>query len=909
MSPRPRLPWHVRLASRLLSERERTEFIAELMDMYQRRLRRSDRAAADARLQREGRRAFVHLLRLRFGRLARPRLTPRPPALSGAGSVGPRRDRTRRPLGERIMNLATLFHFGARRLWASMTSTMTIVLTVALGLGGTTAAFAIVHGVLLEPLPYEDGHDLMQVYTSWPDGREWGFSAADYLALEEEQTSFASVGVYSNPNVTLRVDDGVEQIEILSVSASFFPTLGIRPVRGRTFTEEEDRPGSPNLAVVSHAFWRDRLGGRDDAVGLRLTIDQEPYTIVGVLAPRAGPVEHGYPILRNLRLAPPSRKGPFVLRALARLRPGVSPETAATEVAAINDRLFPVWQDSWPARETTWRLRPLKDSIVGDAATSMLIALSAVGLLLVIACTNAAGLLVARGLRQRPEIAVRAALGASRPRIIAEFLAESAILAGLGAGLGLGLAALGVRLATTIGAGFIPRIHEIGLDAPVLLFYALTTLGSLVLFGFVPALQSSGGGLTLELASAGRGRTSGLRANAIRRLLVSAEFAVTAPLLIGAVLLVLSLGNLLRVDPGYDADRLFTAFVSLPPSYDDENEESENERRRAVWDELSRRLAALPEVEAVGFSNGRPPAQPAFGNNFLLEDRPRRSGEAQLSVPWVQASPSYFSVLGVRLVEGRMFDASADGRVALVDETWARRFYPGESAVGRRFRHGACTRPDCNAWEVIGVVEDVRYTGIADAGEGTMYLNARQFTPGALFFVVRTAVDDPLSVLPAFRSLVREIEPGAPISEVATGRELVRETLQEPRYLSFLVGGFAAIALLLALVGIYGIMIHFVQEHRREIGIRLALGGTPRSIASMVLRTGLGLVAVGTAVGVVAGFALTRTLSSVLFGVGAADPLVFAAVALGLLGLAALTGYSPARQAAGIDPANLLQEE
>lgn len=798
------------------------------------------------------------------------------------------------------MNLATFFRYGARRLKASTTSTVTIVLTVALGLGGTTAAFAIVHGVLLEPLPYEDAHDLMRVYTSWPDGREWSFSAADYMALAEQQTSFASVAVYDPGNVTLRMNDRVEQVRILSVSASFFPTLGLRPVRGRSFTEAEDRPGSLNLAVVSHAFWRDRLGAREDVVGSRMTLDYEPYTIVGVLGPGAGPVEYDYPVLRNQRLAPPSRKGPFFLRALVRLRPGVLPETAGTEIAAINDRLFPVWQDSWQNRDVTWRLRSLKEEIVGDAATSTLIALAAVAFLLVIACTNAAGLLVARGLRQRPEIAVRAALGAARPRIIAELLAESAILAGLGAAVGLGLAALGVRLATTVGAGFIPRIHEIGLDGPVLLFFALATLGSLALFGLMPALQSSGGGLTLELASAGRGRASGLKANALRRLLVSAEFAVTAPLLIGAVLMLVSLGNLLKVDPGYDPDRLLTAFVTLPPSNYDANEP-----RLAAWDELSRRLTALPGVEAVGFANGRPPAEPAFGNNFLLEDRPVRSGEGQPSVPWVYASPSYLSVLGVRLVEGRMFDANTDGRVALVDETWARRFYPGESAVGRRFREGGGR----DVWEVIGVVEDIRYTGIADAGEGTMYLNARQFTPTALFFVVRTATEEPLSVVPAFRRLVREIEPSAAISEVATGRELVRETLQEPRYLSFLVGGFATVALLLALVGIYGIMIYFVQEHRREIGIRLALGGTPRSVASMVLRTGLGLVAVGTAVGVVAGFALTRTLSSVLFEVRAADPLVFTAVALGLLGLAAVAGYWPARQAAGIDPASLLQEE
>ncbi len=889
MSSGPRLPGYLR-ASRALPEPERAELVSELLELYGRRLRRSGRAAADAWLRRESRRALVHLLRLRLGGSGRSRSVPTA--------------RARSSIRETPMNLTSAFRYGARRLKASPTSTATIVLTVALGLGGTTAAFAVVHGVLIEPLPYDDAGELTTIYTSWPDGREWGFSAADYQALEEEQTSFASVAVYDPDLVTLEVDDQVDQLRLLSVTASFFGTLGLRTATGRTFGDEEDQPGSPNLVVASHAFWRDRLGGRGDVVGSAVTIDEEPYTIVGVLAPTAGPLEQEYPLFRNRRLEPPSRKGPFSLRALARLRPGVSPETATAELQAIGRRLFPVWQDSWPTRETTWGLRSLEESIVGDAAASTLVALAAVGLLLVIACTNAASLLVARGLRQRPEIAVRAALGASRSRLVTEMLAESAILAGLGAAAGLGLAVLGIRLATTIGAGFIPRVNEIGLDGSVLLFFVCVTLASLALFGLVPALQSSGGGLTRELASAGRGRTSGLRAHALRRLLVGAEFAVTAPLLIGAALLLVSLGKLLRVDPGYDAHRLLTAHVTLPRAYWEEREP-----RLVFWDELARRLAERPEVEGVAFSNGRPPSEPGFGNNFLLEDRPLRPGEGQPSVPWVIASPSYFSVLGLRLLDGRMFDADSDGRVAIVDETWARRFYPGERAVGRRFRQGGCTRPDCDRWEVIGVVEDVRYTGIADAGEGTMYLNGRQITPTENFVVVRTTTDEPLAALPALRDLVRELEPDAPVSEVATGRELVRESLQEPRYLSLLIGGFAGVALLLALVGIYGIMVYFVQEHRRGIGIRLALGGTPRSIVALVLRTGLRLVAAGTALGIVVALVLTRYLSSILFEVRPADPVTFAGVAVGLVGLAAAAGYWPARQAAAIDPAGLLRDE
>ena len=399
-------------------------------------------------------------------------------------------------------------------------------------------------------------------------------------------------------------------------------------------------------------------------------------------------------------------------------------------------------------------------------------------------------------------------------------------------------------------------------------------------------------------------RAATVRTNRLRRALVGAEFAVTTPLLVGSVLLLVSMGNLLRVDPGYDADGLLTAFVSVPAeTFGDVAEVA------PFWDRLTERIAALPGVESVGISDGRPPDQPGFGNNFVLEDRPLPANESQPTVPWVIASPDYFEVLGVALLDGRMFDERTEGRVALVDRAWAERFYPGESAVGRRFRHGGCTQPDCDPWEVLGVVDNVRYTGIADAGEGTMYLNRNQFPSAGVFLVVRTTADDPMTMLPAIRGIVREAEPAAPISEVATGRELLMDSLQEPRYLSLLIGGFAVVALLLSLVGVYGVMAYFVQEHRRSIGIRLALGGAPRTIVAYVLRNGLQLVVAGTAVGLLAGFLTARTLSSLLYGVGASDPLAFGAVTAGLLTLAVAACYWPARRAASIDPAGLLRDE
>lgn len=555
-------------------------------------------------------------------------------------------------------------------------------------------------------------------------------------------------------------------------------------------------------------------------------------------------------------------------------------------------------------------MRDLKEHVVGDAGRVLWVALSAVGFLLLIACANAANLLVARGLAQRSELAVRNALGASRGRLLRHLLAESGVLALAGAGAALGLAVAGVGLVTSYGARFIPRIHEVGLTGPVLLFFGAATLGALALFGVVPALQATGSTVrdpASTLRSGGAGASTDPGARRLRHVLVGGQFAVAAPLLVGAGLLLVSLDRLREVDPGFDGRHTLTAQLHLPP---DRYPYADSAGVREAWERLANEIRELPGVASAGLGTGRPPDRPAFGNNFVVEDRPLGEGEAQPATPWVVAEPGYFRTLGLDVVEGRMFDGERDPpRVALVDETWAGRFFPEGHAVGRRFRHGACTRPSCPAWTVLGVVEDVRYTGLDDPGEGTVYMNFRRWPDLTAFVIVRTVTDEPEALIPTLRRVVRGEDPGIAVSELAIGEDLLSRTLQQPRYLGSLVAAFAGLALVLALVGVYGTMAYFVQQRRKDIGIRLAVGGEPSSVAGLVLGAGVKLAAGGTALGMVLGLALSGYLESVLFDVRPTDPVVFGAVAALLVGVAAAACWGPARRAARTDPAGTLREE
>jgi putative ABC transport system permease protein len=499
---------------------------------------------------------------------------------------------------------------------------------------------------------------------------------------------------------------------------------------------------------------------------------------------------------------------------------------------------------------------------------------------------------------------MRAALGASRGRVMRYLLAESLVLAGGSVAVGAAFAWVGIRLFRGVGSRYFPRMHEVGLGSTELWVMLALALASAAIFGLIPALHGTGGPVDQSLRASGRTTTGGIGVRRLRRLLVASQFAIATPLLIVAGLLLASLGELRRVDVGFDTSNVITAAIRLPAAlYADDG------RVRALWDNLTEQLGALPGVSGVAFADGRPVNGVGNINNFDLEDSPARPGQSQPATPWVAVTPEYFRVLGLSLIEGRPLDQRdnlpENLESVVVDRAWARRFFPTTSAVGKRFREGGCTT--CPWTSVVGVVSDVKYVGLDQPDRGTVYsplsLNSR-----ARQLVVRTTIDAG-SVLPDVRARIRQIEPGAPLSNVATIDDLVDQSLERPQSLSMLIAALAGIALALSVLGIYGVMSYYVQQHVKEIGIRMALGGKSTDVLRMVVGQGMRVVAAGVFVGLLAAIALARLAASLLFGVNAADPLTFSGVAALLIATALAACAMPAYRAVLVQPATVLRND
>jgi predicted permease len=791
--------------------------------------------------------------------------------------------------------------------------TAVIVATVGLGIGATALTFAAVHATLLRPLPYPDSARLVRIYTDAPPNR-FRFSVADYRALEEQQTVFDRVGGYTERPMSWSDGTSAERLRGRVVTWTYFDVLGLRPALGRNFTAEEGRPGAPPSVIVTDGFWRQRLGARPEAVGGPVRLDGTDHALVGVLPADVGPLEQGQEFFVAARWDVPPRKGPFLIITVARLREGVDRRAADAELRAINRRIFPLWRSSYQDERATWATMDLKTHVVGDVEATAALALAAVGLVWLIACANAGSLLVARVTARSRELAVRAALGASRARILRHLLVESALLALAASALGVAIAAAGLRLLVTQGAPYLSRVHEVGFGAALWGAVAALTLASAGLFALVPALHRSGGPVEDALRASTRSATASPAARRVRRLLVAGQFAIATPLLVAAALLLASLDRLARVDLGFDGRAVAGGSIALPAG-----QYADGAQVAAYWEELERRLAAIPGVEGVAFADGRPPAEVGNFNNFDLEDAPTPAGASQPVTPWVAVTPGYFRLLGLPLVEGRLFDAhdGTDPQVntVIVDRAWAARFFPGRSAVGRRLKGGGCT--ECPWTTVVGVVGEVKYAGLDQPDRGTVYTPMVSRTiegpvdPSAArfrFALVR-APDAPAAALGGVRQVVRAIDPSVPLTNAATMDELAARSLQRPRSLSRLVAAFAAVALVLSVVGIYGVMAFYVQQHAREIGIRVALGGRPRDVLRLVVAQGMAVVGSGVVVGLLAAAALARLMASLLFGVGATDPAAYAGVAALLLAVALAACAAPALRALALQPAVVLRAE
>jgi putative ABC transport system permease protein len=796
----------------------------------------------------------------------------------------------------------------ARSLLRSPGLATTILLTVGIGIGGCTLVFAVVDALYLRALPYPDG-DRIQLLFSEEGTSRWPLSVVDVEALRSQATDFAGVAAYGRATPSFENGDVAERLEALVISPGFFDVLGVRLLSGRGPTEEDAAPGAPRTMLVPLGFARDRLGSSrpdgSDVLGRDVRVDGADTRIVGVLPTDFGPLARNTQIFKTLQLDPPTRRGPFFLWAVGRLRDGVAPGAAREQLRQIARRIYPLWDSSYQDEQSGLGMETLATHLRGDSARLVEILMGAGALVLIIAVANVAGLLLARVSSRGTELAVRAAMGASRARVAGHLLTESALLAGGGALVGLLAARGGIALLPSVASGYIPRLDELTLSGRVLAFALVLAAGSSLVFALVPALRwRADVGMADHLRGGGRGATSGRDSRRTQRLLVAGQLAVSMPLLAAAGLLVSTFAHLEAIDPGFATEHVVTMRVSLTSA-----RYARDDDRAVFWNEALPRLAAVPGVASVGLSEGRPPDDHPMDNAFDLEDRPVGPGSGRPIVPWIAADSGFFETLRVPLLAGRLFDshdAAAAEPVVVVDEAWTRRFFPGENAVGRRLHPGGATG---GPWTtVIGVVGDVPFSGLGDSRHGVVYdpRLSYSFEP---FLYVRTSGGDPTGVVGALRDELRRIDPSIPVTAIATADEVLQASLSHPRSFALVVALFSAVALGLAVLGLYGVTAYGVQQRRGEIAVRLTLGGTPRAVLGLVARDGMALAAGGLAVGLPASLLATRVLSTILYGVGPRDPLTLAAASLVLLTVSAAACFVPGLRAVRVDPASTLREE
>jgi predicted permease len=796
----------------------------------------------------------------------------------------------------------------ARSLARAPGLTAAIVLTIGVGIGGCTAIFAVVDALFLRPLPYPDADRLAWIYTDSPPNR-WPFSVVDLQALQEQQTSFEAVAAYARNTRTFITPDGAELITTIEGTPGLFDLLGVPLLSGRVPAAEDGAPQAAATALVTRGFASRQLGsvGPDgsDVLGRTVRLDGEEHSIIGVLPASFGPLARDSELFPTLRIQQPDRRGPFFLQVFGRLRPSVDAAQASEELRGINERLFPVWADSYQDERASWGMTDLAETLRGDSGRLLTILMGAVGMLLLVAVANAANLLLARVTARHREIAVRKALGATRAQVASHLLTESMLLAVGGVGIGLLLARGGIEILPPVAGSYIPRLAEVHLDGTVLGFAGVLAAGCGLLFGLIPTLHGIGGAhIAQGLRSGSRTSTQTAREQRLQRLLVAAQLTVVVPLLAGAGLLLTSFVNLQGTDPGFAAENLVSMRVS--PS---RAAFPDPETRNQFWTSVLDRVSALPEVAAVGIANGRPPREVSTVNNFDLEDRPTAPGQSQPSVPWIMAEPEYFETLGVPLLAGRMFeelDRDYEPEVAIVDVAWAERFFPGEDAVGSRFRHGGCT--DCEWTTVVGVVGEVPYLGLGGEGSGAVYQPDPARFSTAPFLFVRTRAQ-PEQIVSKVRGEVFQVDPSTPLTQVRTGEALLQGSLAQPRHLMLLLVTFSGVALVLAIVGLYGITAYSVQQRRGDIAVRLALGGSPAAVLRMVLRQSMALTVVGLLLGTIAALGLTRVLATLLYEVSPRDPMTLLGVAVLMLSVSAVACLIPGRRAVRLDPSSTLREE
>jgi len=794
--------------------------------------------------------------------------------------------------------------YAARMLVMAPMFTAVAILTLALALGANTAIFTIVNAVLLRPLPYGAPDRLVTV---WQDLRarggpadEWA-TPGNYADWRRGTGLFQSVSVITGWRPTLTGNAEPEPVPGEQVSHEYLTVLGVRPALGRDFGSEDDVPNAARVVIISDGLWKRRFGGAADAVGRSLVLNGEPHEIIGVLPAGFRPiVTASADLWRPLRLnlVNPAR-GAVVLRAVARVADGLSIEHAQRECSALAQRLeaeYPQFNEG-----TGFLLIPLHDRVIGDVRSGLLALLGSVAFVLLIACANIANLLMARASSRSRELAVRVALGAARNRVIRQLLTESLLLAILGGAAGLVLGIWSVDALLAIAPADAPRLQEVAFDRSVFLFAAGLTLTTGLLVGLIPARQSSPSDIAQPLKDGVRGG-SPAGGRGVRRALVILEVALALMLLTGGGLLLQTFLKLQTADLGFDPSQTLVGFVNPPRAggYDT------MAKHRAFYDQLFERASALPGVRRAALAS----VLPLSGDSdmsFQIEGRAAPATPSQTPVTWYRlVSAGYFDVMGVRMVRGRNLTEHEAAPTVVVNETFGRTYFPGEDPLGRRIRFGSA---DDGPWfTIVGIAADVKVRGAREAARVETFVPYWQLTEPGMNVILKAAGNPALLAAP-LRRAVADIDPAVPVAGITTLETMVRESIEQPRFFAMLSGAFAILALTLAAVGLYGVLAYTVTQRTTEIGVRMALGATASEVFRLVVGEGLRLTAAGLVFGIAGSLAVGRLLTTMLFGVGPADPRILAGTAAVLVAVAGLACAIPARRATRVDPMIALRAE
>ena len=823
-----------------------------------------------------------------------------------------------------MASLANDLRHSIRLLLKSPGFTGIAVAALALGIGANTAIFSVVNTVLLQPLPYSDPSRILRIARSFPSGRGDSTSIPKFMAWKKSNQTFEAMALYdfSGPGLNLGTGDHLEQVKGIHVSSEYFRVFGVEPALGRTFLPQEDLPGASRVAMISHDLWRTRLGGDASLVGRTLILGSEPYTVAGIL-PASFHSDPPADVFLPLQADPNSANHGHYLLAAGRLKSGISIEAARANMKVAGDQ-FRQANPKWMDKTEGVAVLPLQDAVVGDVRLPLLILVGAVGFVLLIACANVANLLLARAAGRQKEIAIRTAVGASRWRVLRQLLTESVLLASVSGLFGFLIGAWGVRVLLAMSPGNLPRINaedHVGslvntLDWHVLVFTFGISLATGVLFGLFPALQVSRLDVNSVLKEASGRSGSGLRHNRARGVLVAAEMALAVILLIGAALMIRTFVGLRSVNPGFDPHNVITMQTSLIGGKYDSTAKVDNLIRQVVP-----RIEALPGVQSAA-ATVMLPVEGGIDFPFLIEGHPPANGGTYNGdEQWRFVSPRSFNAFRVPLLRGRMFDERDNGkseRVLIINQVMAKKYFPKEDPIGQRITIGKGLGPDFEepARQVVGVVGDVRENGLSGA-DPVMYVPQAQITDHLtqlankvipLSWAVRTA-SDPSALSTAIQREFLAVDGQLPVSKIRTMEQVLSESTARQNFNMLLLTIFAGLALLLAAIGIYGLMSYVVEQRLQEIGIRLALGAGAGQMLRMVIGQGMKLVIIGLAIGLAAAFGLARLLASLLFGVKTTDPITYASVALVITSVALLATYVPARRATTVDPLEALRYE